>query len=236
MSRNPITKRSKLEQREKRIVAAARSVFLEQGFNKAKMSQIADAVNLAEGTLYLYYKNKNAIVKAVVADHWRQITEGAKDALSGREDSFAQLEALANYHLTMMVKHWRVIELGYVLYYSHSDAADASIDESVDFKRTYANLFDRIIERGQDKGVFTNGLSLPFLRDMFYGTLEYAARSLVLHNKPEDISLQVTQLTNVLRLHLLEETIVQANTVQTSGDAALLNRLERAVRKLERLR
>lgn len=223
------TKRAKLEQREKRIVAAARSVFLEHGFNKAKMSQIADAAELAEGTLYLYYKNKNAIVKAVVADHWQHITEGAQTALSEADDSFSQLQALAEYHLTTMVKHWRVIELGYVLYYSHSD--DAGENAGVDFKRTYAALFDRLIERGQDKGTFTKNLSLPFLRDLFYGTLEYAARTLILHNKPQDIEINITQLMHVLRPHLSGE-----NTAHPDTDTAVLKRLERAVRKLERLR
>lgn len=223
------TKRAKLEQREKRIVVAARSVFLKHGFNKAKMSQIADTAELAEGTLYLYYKNKNALVKAVVADHWQHITGEADRALSTSENSFEQLQALAEYHLTMMVKHWRVIELGYVLYYSHSD--DAGENSGVDFKRTYAALFDRLIERGQDKGTFAKDLSLPFLRDLFYGTLEYAARTLVLHNKPEDIAANITQLMNVLRSHLSGE-----NTAQTDTDNAVLKRLERAVRKLERLR
>ena len=223
------TKRAKLEQREKRIVVAARSVFLKHGFNKAKMSQIADTAELAEGTLYLYYKNKNAIVKAVVADHWLHITGEADRALSASENSFAQLQALAEYHLTMMVKHWRVIELGYVLYYSHSD--DAGENSGVDFKRTYAALFDRLIERGQDKGTFAKDLSLPFLRVLFYGTLEYAARTLILHNKPEDIEVNITQLMNVLRPHLSGEA-----TAQTGTDNAVLKRLERAVRKLERLR
>ena len=229
MSNAKTTKRAKLEQREKRIVAAARSVFLEHGFNKAKMSQIADTAELAEGTLYLYYKNKNAIVKAVVADHWREITDDAQDALSETDDSFAQLHALAIYHLTMMVKHWRVIELGYVLYYSHSD--DAGENAGVDFKRTYAALFDRVIERGQDKGTFTTSLSLPFLRDLFYGTLEYAARTIILHNKLQDIEANIAQLMDVLHPHLSGEI-----TAQSSDGNAVLKRLERAVRKLERLR
>ncbi len=223
------TKRAKLEQREKRIIVAARSVFLEHGFNKAKMSQIADIAELAEGTLYLYYKNKNAIVKAVVADHWREITDEAQKAFSDTDESFTQLQALADYHLTMMVKHWRVIELGYVLYYSHSD--DAGENAGMDFKRTYAALFDRVIERGQDKGIFAKNVSLPFLRDLFYGTLEYAARTLILHNKPQDIKAIITQLMAVLRPHLSGKT-----NSQTDNDNAVLKRLERAVRKLERLR
>ena len=223
------TKRAKLEQREQRIIAAARSVFLEHGFNKAKMSQIAKTADLAEGTLYLYYKNKNAIVKAVVTDHWRQITDAARSAISQHNDSFAQLQALADYHLAMLVKHWRVIELGYVLYYSHSD--DADINAGVDFKRTYAALFDRIIERGQDKGEFAKNLSLPFLRDLFYGTLEYAARTIVLHNRQADIGQNVTQLMNVLHPHLAGE-----NMENNIDNDVVLKRLERAVRKLERLR
>lgn len=50
------------EERIKQITEAATKVFAEQGFDKARMDDIASEANLSKGTLYLYFKSKDAII------------------------------------------------------------------------------------------------------------------------------------------------------------------------------
>jgi AcrR family transcriptional regulator len=47
------------------ILEAARSVFAEKGFTNARMSDIAERANIASGTVYLYFKSKEALVSAL---------------------------------------------------------------------------------------------------------------------------------------------------------------------------
>ena len=51
------------EERKEQITEAATKVFAEQGFDKARMDDIATEANLSKGTLYLYFKSKDAIIK-----------------------------------------------------------------------------------------------------------------------------------------------------------------------------
>jgi len=51
------------EERTAQITEAATKVFAEQGFDKARMDDIATEANLSKGTLYLYFKSKDAIIK-----------------------------------------------------------------------------------------------------------------------------------------------------------------------------
>mgnify|MGYP002642206739 CR=1 FL=1 len=51
------------EERIEQITEAATKVFAEQGFDKARMDDIATEANLSKGTLYLYFKSKDAIIK-----------------------------------------------------------------------------------------------------------------------------------------------------------------------------
>lgn len=51
------------EERIEQITEAATKVFAEQGFDKARMDDIASEANLSKGTLYLYFKSKDAIIK-----------------------------------------------------------------------------------------------------------------------------------------------------------------------------
>lgn len=50
----------------RRILEAAMQTFSTRGFHAAKMSDIAKAAGLAKGTLYLYFKSKEALTTALV--------------------------------------------------------------------------------------------------------------------------------------------------------------------------
>ncbi len=54
-------KKNKSEKYNK-ILQSAGSVFAEYGFHKATISQIAAQAGVADGTLYLYFKNKEDIL------------------------------------------------------------------------------------------------------------------------------------------------------------------------------
>jgi AcrR family transcriptional regulator len=49
------------KRRQQQIMVAARRVFVERGYHKATMEEIAKEAELSPGTLYLYFKNKNEL-------------------------------------------------------------------------------------------------------------------------------------------------------------------------------
>lgn len=54
------------EERRGQILEAASSVFSRLGFNRARMDDIARESGLAKGTLYLYYRSKDALIRALL--------------------------------------------------------------------------------------------------------------------------------------------------------------------------
>lgn len=48
------------------LVEAATAVFLEQGYRRTQMADVADRLGVAKGTLYLYVEGKEALFHAVV--------------------------------------------------------------------------------------------------------------------------------------------------------------------------
>src|SRR6266496_4541564 len=50
------------------IVTAALEVFVERGFAAARLEEVARRAGVTKGTLYLYFKNKEALFKAVVRE------------------------------------------------------------------------------------------------------------------------------------------------------------------------
>jgi AcrR family transcriptional regulator len=58
--------RKRAENRIDNIIAAAGRVFLERGYQRSQMSDIAAAVGAAPGTLYLYVESKEALFDVVI--------------------------------------------------------------------------------------------------------------------------------------------------------------------------
>ena len=54
------------EQRRLQILQAAQHVFARMGFHKARMDDIAHEAGVSKGTLYWYYKGKDAIIAALL--------------------------------------------------------------------------------------------------------------------------------------------------------------------------
>jgi len=56
------------EDRPREICAAALQVFAEKGFAAAKLDEIAKRAGVSKGTLYLYFKDKEQLFRAVIRD------------------------------------------------------------------------------------------------------------------------------------------------------------------------
>ncbi|MGB0166021.1 MAG: TetR/AcrR family transcriptional regulator [Luteibaculum sp.] len=52
--------------RKSEILAAAEKVFFKNGLSSASMDAVAQEANVSKGTLYLYFKNKNALYRAIL--------------------------------------------------------------------------------------------------------------------------------------------------------------------------
>lgn len=52
--------------RKNAIIEAAEEVFFSKGIEKASMDEVAKVAELSKGTLYLYFKNKNALYRAIL--------------------------------------------------------------------------------------------------------------------------------------------------------------------------
>ena len=60
------------EERISQIIEASLAVFAREGFAQARIEDIAKEAGLAKGTVYLYFKSKDAIIAAILKVLFRQ--------------------------------------------------------------------------------------------------------------------------------------------------------------------
>jgi AcrR family transcriptional regulator len=59
--------------KRERLVSGARQVLYEQGVERTTLAEVAQAANVPVGNVYYYFKTKDELVGAAVADHAREI-------------------------------------------------------------------------------------------------------------------------------------------------------------------
>ena len=181
------TSRARIEAKESSILDAAERIFAKAGFDGAKVSDIARAASVAEGTVYLYYKNKQDLLAGVVGRFWTQLTLGAEAAIDPKATTVEQLEKLGRYHLNSILEQFEVVSLTY--------RARPQQEQDLDQVREYVRVFDHIMQRGVDRGELPKHTPIGQLRDVFFGTLEFSARTLKLRGRPYDHSVVMNLLS-----------------------------------------
>ena len=217
------TQRQRLEAREEAILAAATSLFGESGVDGARMAEIARRADVAEGTVYLYYKNKHELLEAVVDRLWRELTKGAKAAITPDASLSQQLTELANYHLSSLIDDFKIVEITSRARQRHGEPG-----RQLPQIREYVRVFDLIMQRGITSGELEAATPVWQMRDVFYGTLEHSARTLVLRNKPFDTRV-VDNLLSLFDGYRLKHKPSKQEVGSKDAALELLRRLENEI-------
>ena len=89
-------------EKHQRILEAAICVIAEKGFFQARVAEIAERAGVADGTIYLYFKNKEEILKAAITSAFKEFLLRARDELKRISDPVEQLNRLAYLHLSAL--------------------------------------------------------------------------------------------------------------------------------------
>ena len=94
--------RKKSDDKRQRILEAATRVFARKGYFAARVSEIARKAGVADGTIYLYFRNKEDILVSLFDDVMSEhIARGRRELLALR-GAPAKLRALAAHHLRLL--------------------------------------------------------------------------------------------------------------------------------------
>ena len=94
MSATPHGAERTTESRRVQLLAAARAVLAEHGYERTTVSSIAGRANVAQGTFYLYFPSKEALPAALAVEMCTAIGEATDAAVDGETELDATIEAI----------------------------------------------------------------------------------------------------------------------------------------------
>lgn len=173
---------SRLNQPDKReaILRAATEVFARNGYFNAKVSDIARAANIADGTVYLYFKSKEEILHSIFDRTMEDGITQAKKQLEGCSNPQEKLRSLAKLHLQRLGAD---PELAIVFQVELRGSTKFMEAFSAAGFAEYLNLIREIIETGQREGTFRPDVHAKVCAKILYGALDEMATNWILSDR-----------------------------------------------------
>ncbi len=183
------------EDKHQRIIQAALKVFAKKGFYNSKVSEIAKEAEVADGTIYLYFKNKDDILISVFETEMRKMIDNMKIEVGKIKDPVEKIRVFAFQHLNMITKNQEWAEVAQVeLRQSSKFMREYVKDHYAD----YLNIFAYIIREGQEQGIFKEDINTGIAKRAFFGALDEMGRYWVLsRSKRYSVEESANQISNI---------------------------------------
>lgn len=158
--------------RNRRILEAATTLFRQQGYDSARIEDIAEMAEVSVGTLYNYYQNKGDILVATVS---MEVTE----VLEAGEMIVANPPLNVNEALSALINQYYDHSLVYLSKEMWRTAMASSIQQpETPLSKRYTELDQRLcaqvvqlIETLQRRGVVIAGVDTRALGEVFFNNL-----------------------------------------------------------------
>ncbi|MGB9699200.1 MAG: TetR/AcrR family transcriptional regulator [Thermodesulfobacteriota bacterium] len=189
--------------KHKKILKAAVKVFAEKGFYNARVSEIAKEADVADGTIYLYFKNKDDILISLFEEEFGQIVENMRQELEKEKNPLQKIRKFAQVHLSILQKQQQLAEVLGVEVRQSSKFMKEYVNKPF---IEYLNLIRAIVVEGQEKGVIRKDLTPGIMKRAFFGALDEMARYWVLSTKKKhSINDAVWQISDVFIRGMMTE-------------------------------
>jgi TetR/AcrR family fatty acid metabolism transcriptional regulator len=178
--------RRRSDDKRRRILQAAVSVFARKGYFSARVSEIAARAGVADGTIYLYFRGKEDILVSLFDEVMSEHVERARAEMQKVEDAPSRLRLLAQHHLRVLGADR---DLAVVFQVELRQSTKFMERFTASWLGRYFDLVGSVIEQGQREGTLRTDLPRKLVTKAFFGTLDELVTSWVIGRKDYDLAL-----------------------------------------------
>ncbi|UTR16494.1 TetR family transcriptional regulator [Salipaludibacillus sp. LMS25] len=160
------------------LIEAAIKVMKEKGFEKASVSQIVKEAGVAQGTFYLYFESKSAVVPAIADKILSALLTEIKERHDQEASIFAIIEMVVDVTFDITEEYHELILFCYsgLAYYD-------SFGRWEDIYQPYYHWLEDQLAKAQAKGTINATIRLSSLAKMVINVIETSAETYVLANQ-----------------------------------------------------
>ncbi|MBX7219833.1 MAG: TetR family transcriptional regulator [Blastocatellia bacterium] len=162
------------------ILRAAITVFARNGFFNSKVADIAREAGVADGTVYLYFKNKDDLLLSIINEALDEANERIRREMAELTDPLEKLYRIAELHLGLMGND-RDLAIVFEVEIRHSTKFMEEF--SATRLSEYLRMVREIIEEGQRTGRFRTEINPQIATKVFFGAMDEMVTNWILSHK-----------------------------------------------------
>lgn len=183
--------------KRERILRAAIKVFARKGFYATKVSEIAKAAGVADGTIYLYFKNKDDVLISIFEDRITKLLAVLRKEIDAAEEFDEKLRVVVELQLGLLEGQRDLAE---VVTVNLRQSSRLLKQYAAPLFNEYLDLIASVIAGGQAQGLVRADLSPRVVATGLWGALDGIALTWALggkSNEPEALRRGARQIASV---------------------------------------
>ncbi|MFD2681703.1 TetR family transcriptional regulator [Bacillus seohaeanensis] len=181
-----------------KILQAAIDVISEKGLDKTSISAIVKKAGIAQGTFYLYFSSKKALIPAIADNLFTITLEAVKDEIQGKETFWDVLEVVIDETFKITDAYKDVI----VLCYSGL-AIDYSMEKWESIYQPYYEWLEDIINTAIHNNEIINDINVKWTARTIINLIENASeRFYISHEQDNSLNVVKNEIFNFIKRSL----------------------------------
>jgi TetR/AcrR family fatty acid metabolism transcriptional regulator len=165
-----------------RILHAAVKIFSRKGFFNSKVSEIARAAEVADGTIYLYFRNKDDLLISLFEEKMGEVVADVRRRIAVGGNALEKLRIFIENHMDLLERESGLVEV-----------LQVELRQSTKFLKDYTpvkffeylEIISDTLEEGKKEGVFRPDLDVSIARRAIFGALDELSLTYILSRKPK---------------------------------------------------
>ena len=162
--------RNHKENARSRIIASAKKLFAEQGYQKTTVMDISRQAGLSEAALYEYFQGKEDLLLTIPQLWVSELIADLEEQLFGIQGAVSKLRKYLWWYMRRVEQAPLDAKLVYLYLKTNANFLETEVYSNV--KALYAYLLD-IFEEGCASGEMRSDLNPYVARDLFVGTMDH---------------------------------------------------------------
>ncbi|MBX3289276.1 MAG: TetR/AcrR family transcriptional regulator [Acidobacteria bacterium] len=176
------------------ILRAAIKVFAGKGYFSSKVSDIAREAGIADGTVYLYFKSKDEILRSIFDRAMEDFISEGKRELKDISSPPDRLRRIAGLHLEKLGSDR---DLAVVFQVELRGSTKFMREFSAAGFADYLDIIRAAIEDGQKAGIFRDDIKPITAAKIFYGALDEMVTNWILSDQSYQLSPMADDVMNI---------------------------------------
>ncbi len=178
-----------------RILDAAVAVIAENGYFHSPVSMIAARAGVADGTVYLYFKSKDELLRTAIDATLGRFYEVVEERFKTLHDPREQLEYIAQVHLESSTRNR---SMAILMQTEMRQSAKFVAEFSQKHLIRYIQVVREVVRRGQQSGLFRRDVSDGVVAHCLFGAIDELLSSAVFTGREYDAKATARQVMDVI--------------------------------------